>query len=118
MIFSACGRERGCCHATIHPRQQWSNCAVICDAGDSAPLPLHIMHRPFVVQFGVRMLPRGPSAVPREPCNAIDSAMSVDSEQQNSSVDALGVILCNEQYAVGISRAQVECMHLSKERNT
>jgi len=96
MIFSAYVRERGCCHATLHPRQQWSNCAVVCDAGDSAPLPLH-MHRPLVVQFGVRMLPRGPSAVPREPCTAIDRAMSVDNEQQNGSVDALAVILCNER---------------------
>ena len=48
------------------------------------------------------MLPRGPSAVPREPCNAIDSAKSVDSEQQNSSVDCFGCHTCNEQYAVGI----------------
>jgi len=59
-------------------------------------MPLQ-MHRPLMVQFGVRMLPRGSSAVPREPYNAIDRAMSVDSEQQDSGVDALGVILCNER---------------------
>ena len=96
MIFSAYVRERGCCHATLHPRQQWSNCAVVCDAGDSAPLPLQT-HRPLVAQLGVLMSPRGPSAVPRQLCNALDTAMSVDSEQQSSSVDALDVILCNER---------------------